>query len=159
MYKKILVPLDGSELSEVSLEHSEVIASGCSVPDVILLRVLEPIHIAEDFVNILGYDWLRDTQKRQKAIAKDYLTGMANRITNSLISVQTVLLEGDPASMILEYSADNKVDLIVMTTHSRGGLRGWTMGSVAERVTRYSTVPVLIIPPHAYHKKIAGNKK
>ena len=48
MYKKILVPLDGSKLAECALEHVKAIATGCNVPEVVLLRVVEPTYTGAD---------------------------------------------------------------------------------------------------------------
>jgi nucleotide-binding universal stress UspA family protein len=61
------------------------------------------------------------------------------------------LLEGDVATSILHFAQQKQVDLIVLGTHGRGGLEKALMGSVAERVFRASTVPVLTIGPHARH--------
>jgi len=50
------------------------------------------------------------------------------------------------AGAILDFAKDNGIDLIIMTTHGRGGIARWTMGSVTDRVIRFSNVPVLTIP-------------
>jgi nucleotide-binding universal stress UspA family protein len=63
------------------------------------------------------------------------------------MSIETVVTDGRPADEILNYATDNKVDLIIMSTHGRSGVSRWFFGSVAEKVIRHATVPVLISPP------------
>jgi nucleotide-binding universal stress UspA family protein len=61
------------------------------------------------------------------------------------------LLEGDIADSLLDFARKNEIDLIVMGTHGRGGVRKALLGSVAERVFRHSTVPVLTLGPGVRH--------
>ncbi len=149
MYKKILAPLDGSELAECSLEHVKAIATGCSVPEVVLFRVVEPIPaqvtaaLAE-----AGGDWYTQMEKQNRAEADEYITETAKRLKKKDgITVQTALAYGSPAEEILKYAKKNQVDLIIMTTHGRSGVTRWVFGSVADRILRHSPVPVLIIAP------------
>jgi nucleotide-binding universal stress UspA family protein len=150
MYKKILVPLDGSELAECSLEHVNAIASGCNVSKVILIRVLEPISGVSELAARMPDEWLKNVEKEHKASIKAYLTRVATKLKRDNINVQTVVVEGNAADSILEYTIKNDIDLIVMSTHGRSGLARWAFGSVADRVVLYSHIPVLIISPHAF---------
>ena len=73
MYKKILVPLDGSELAECALEHVKAIASGCNVPEVVLFRVVEPTYLGADALSassVMYADLINQIQKKQKIISK-----------------------------------------------------------------------------------------
>jgi nucleotide-binding universal stress UspA family protein len=147
LYQKILVPLDGSKLAECALEHVKTIAAGCSVPEVILFRVVEPNPAASEALSegAFMYEELND-QMRQ--LAEQYLTGITARFRQELASdVHSSLAYGYAANEILEYTAKNKVDLIVMTSHGRSGISRWLFGSVAERVSHHSTIPVLIVTP------------
>jgi len=147
MYKKILVPLDGSEFSECSLEHVRAVAAGCRVPKVVLLRVVEPL----PGVYELGEEWRRNTEAKLQVEAKDYLSKVANNLKGDLkkgsVAIETVVVKGNPAYEILEYSKKNQIDLIIMSTHGRSGVSRWVMGSVADRVLRHSLAPVLIVSP------------
>lgn len=67
------------------------------------------------------------------------------RPTNTSISVSHVLLEGDPAEQIVQYAANNRINLIVMGTHGRNGVERQLMGSVAEQVLREASSSVLVI--------------
>lgn len=143
MYKKILVPLDGSALSECSLEHVKAIASGCNVPEVVLVRIIEPVH----GYAVLGEDWYREAEKKAKEVINSYLSGVADDLKKAGINVTTVILQGEPAEEILGYAEKNNVDLIIHTTHGFSGIVRWAIGSVADRVIRHAKVPVLTIAP------------
>jgi nucleotide-binding universal stress UspA family protein len=148
MYKRMLVPLDGSELSECSLEHVKAIASGCHVPKTILLRVVEPLSAeAVSALAMAGDNVLREAELDSQTEAKDYLAKVSNSLKKDGLAVETVIVDGRPAEEILDYAKNNKVDLIVMTTHGKTGISRWFFGSVAEKVLQHSTVPVLVISP------------
>jgi nucleotide-binding universal stress UspA family protein len=147
MYSKILVPLDGSEFSECSLEHVKAIASGCHVPEVVLFRVTEPLSLTEEMINELGEDLIEKADTRYEKVARDYLKGIADKLASEDYLVGTVVEHGQPAQKILEYADKNRVDLIIMSTHGRSGVVRWALGSVADKVARHSKVPVLIIAP------------
>jgi len=150
MYKKILVPLDGSELAECSLEHVKAIASGCNVAEVVLIRVLEPVSGVSELAARMPDEWLKNVDSEHRAGIKSYLTRVAAKLNNAGISAQTVIAEGNAADSILEYIDNNDIDLVIMSTHGRSGLARWAFGSVADRVVKYSHVPVLVISPHAF---------
>ena len=143
MYKKILAPLDTSELAECALSHVRAVASGCHVPEVILLSVIEPMPQINQLRAELGEDWVRDAIKRQRAFTEEYLNKKAAALKKDGISVSIAVAEGIAADEILEYSRKKNVDLIIMSSHGRSGVARWTLGSVADRVVRHATVPVL----------------
>jgi nucleotide-binding universal stress UspA family protein len=143
MYKKILVPLDGSKFSECSLEHLKAIAAGCKAPEILLLMVAEiPLQLLER-----GEEWRREVEERGRAWAEDYLAKLANSLKKEGMAAKTTVLSGWPADKILDYADQNQVDLIIMSTHGRSGVTRWVIGSVADRVLRHSKVPVLMIRP------------
>ncbi|MCL0102582.1 universal stress protein [Dehalococcoidia bacterium] len=145
MYKRILVPLDGSELSESILKHVKAIATGFSVPEVILLRVVEIIGPPDGYETT--EDWRRDTQKKAEAAATGYLSQVAAKLKQEGIAAQTVVVRGRAAEEILDYAKNNQVDLVIMSTHGRSGVSRWFVGSVAERVVRCCVAPVLVASP------------
>jgi nucleotide-binding universal stress UspA family protein len=151
VYKKILVPLDSSELSELSLEHVKKVAIAANKPEIILLIVLESI----SFLTYAPYTELREDailsiEKQSQDHARDYLDKVAQRLKKERISARGVVVWGRPADEILKYIKENKIDLVIMSTHGRSGIPRWALGSVAEKVIRHSTVPVLIIPPQGF---------
>jgi len=146
MYKKILVPLDGSEFSECVLNHIEAIAKGCQVPEVVLLGVAEPISY-QVYYMIGIEDRVRDMQKETEKYVESYLSKAADSLKEDGIAVQTVVVSGRPAEEILDYANKNQVDLIIMSTHGRSGVSRWVVGSVTDKVVRHSVAPVLTISP------------
>jgi len=145
MYKKILVPLDGSKFSECILEHVKAIATGCDVPQVVLLWVIEPIrHVYE-----MGEEWRRNSEKNAEAAATEYLSQVAAGLQEEDIAAETTVVRGQAAEEILDYVKNNQVDLVMMSTHGRSGISRWFLGSVAERVVRHCVAPVLVASPAA----------
>jgi nucleotide-binding universal stress UspA family protein len=147
MYKKILVPLDGSELSEHALEHLKGIAMEPRITSIILLRVAEtPVALIAGGPD--GLEMAAKAKEQAKVDANNYLTKIANHLKKKKMNVETIVTDGIPADDILNYATENEVNLIIMSTHGRSGISRWFSGSVAEKVIRHSTVPVLISPPH-----------
>ena len=148
MYEKILIPLDGSELAECSLQHAKAIAQGCNVADVIVLRVIEPL--STQTISALaeaGDDSIRKAEEQNRQDAEGYVLKVMNNLRPQGIASQAVTVEGRVADEILSYTEKNNVDLIVMSTHGRSGLSRFFFGSAAEKVSRHSRVPVLLISP------------
>jgi nucleotide-binding universal stress UspA family protein len=156
MYQKILVPLDGSEFAECALEHVKAIALGCKVPEVVLLNVIRPIPTQIPDVRIeVGHvpqEWLVKTEKENQAEAQKYISSVAKKLNSEGITAKGVTVKADPqardpAKEILDYVSKNQVDLIIMTTHGQSGISRWWFGTVADRIVRHSTAPVLIVAP------------
>ena len=149
MYKKILVPLDGSEFAECSLQHVKAIAVGCSVPEVVLLRALEPFPQAAAVASEIGEDWQRNAEKLAYTDAEGYLSKVVDALESDGVNAKSVIVKGRSAEAILDYADKNQVDLIVLSTHGSSGIVRWVMGSVADRVMRHSKTPVLLVTPAA----------
>ncbi len=133
MFRKILVPLDRSHMSERILKHVEDLAR-CLQAKVTLITVgnvpLTPI--AAD----AAADVKRESEK--------YLHNTADRLRSKGLNVSWSYLEGDIASEIVSYASENNFELISMATHG-GGEIAWLLGSIAERVVSHSSVPVLLV--------------
>ena len=149
MYKKVLVPLDGSELAECVFPHVETIVQGCGVDTITFVRVVEPIHMPISGDD-LGYtfsaeDWNR-MESESRAAAENYLNQLMNRVKYDGINVELEVLGGGRAAdMIADYANKSEVDLIIIATHGRSGVSRWVWGSVADRVLRSASVPVLMV--------------
>ncbi|MFC1899520.1 universal stress protein [Chloroflexota bacterium] len=151
MYKKILVPLDGSELAECVLPHVESIANGCGVEEVVFLRVVEPLRwvvgtpydvdqtISSDQGNVKLID------SENKDAAERYLNQLVTRTHYNGVTIQSEILMDRAAEGIAEYATKNGFELIIIATHGRSGISRWILGSVADRVLRSACVPVLMI--------------
>jgi nucleotide-binding universal stress UspA family protein len=153
MYRKILVPLDGSELAECVLPHVESIVKGCQVPDLIFIRVVEPVHLPVGTLTDGGSVYTeaeaeatrKQSDAMNKADAENYLKGVMGRSKYGNARTQSVVLSGKAAETVAEYAEKNGVDLVVIATHGRSGVSRWVWGSTADKVLRSACVPVLMI--------------
>jgi len=171
MYQKVMVPLDGSQFAECSLEHLRAIAIGCHVVEVVLFRVVEPLSSnetadlamargkfivrqeREDRTQLIAQsdvDYSNDVLERMgtnKAEAEDYISRIVQKLVKEGIAARGEVVNGRAAESILDYAEKNNVDLIIMSTHGRSGASRWAFGSVADKVVRSSVIPVLSISP------------
>lgn len=148
---RVVVPLDGSELAEQALAEAEKLA-----------RVLNvPIHLAR----AVGADEVRATVRAELASANpdaaqeaavyerarlkpereaaEYLEAKAAALREAGLATEIEVLKGTPA-FVLSWMI-NADDVVVMTTHGRGGYRRWMIGSVAEKLVREAAAPVLLV--------------
>jgi len=145
MYEKILVPLDGSKESESIIDHVRMIAKSCDVPYVVLLRVVEPFNPSA--VNYIGPDHAQEVFQKTKEAADEYLSYVADTLRTHCGGVETVVVEGAPASVILDYAENNGVDLIAMSSRGESGPTRWATGSTTQRVLNHSKAALLTVPP------------
>ena len=149
MYKKILVPLDGSELAECVLPHVEAITKVGSVRDVIFVRAVEPFQIPPSLNIGYGYVFsgkeIERIDSENKAAADSYLKDLVNRTKYDGVNVKYEVIIGRATESIADYATKNDIDLIVIATHGRSGVSRWVWGSVADRVLRSACVPVLMV--------------
>ena len=129
--KKILVPLDGSELAEQILPYARRFAGACTL-SVELLQVNDPDSLAAYAPPLRSDDYLKQTAK------KYCLPGAA---------ITTKVELGQPAQLILECAKDDPSCLIAMATHGMSGIRRWVLGSVAGKVVQSAVNPLLIVRP------------
>jgi nucleotide-binding universal stress UspA family protein len=149
---RVLVPLDGSELAEQIIEPVAAIgsATGASVR---LLRVIQPI-LPERYpptsAKVVG-PVLQDLESWHRAEvleAEAYLQEVADRLRSRSLTVETrVVTQEQPAAAILQDASANQVDMIALATQGRGGLKRLLLGSVADKVLRGTTMPVLVYRP------------
>src|SRR5262245_47902505 len=142
MYRRMLVPLDGSTQAEAILPLVEQVA-GPLEADVILLRVVEPVSAAEAIAS--GGVVAPDTFMHHELEAKRYLSQIEPQLSKKGVRVRTRIAFGPPAEAILGAIKTSGADLVAMTTHGRSGLGRALFGSEAESVLRASPVPVLMI--------------
>lgn len=147
--KRILVPLDGSPLSEAILPVAEEWAKEDGA-EVILLRAVRIPH---------GSAGDTDAEVRAVAEGEAYLKELASRLERrGLTRVRWALWYDEPAHAIAEAAARNGADLIALATHGRGGLSRLLLGSVAETVVRSARVPVLLMRGQSAWKPWATGK-
>ncbi len=162
MYKKIMVPLDGSKLAEVALPHAEALAKGCDTAEVILVSVTERVRgyrAVEGSTESLagsaggwgssmqspGQRFVPEATGKKERQAQRYLDRVAKALTAKGINVSTEVLLWKPAEAIVGYAKQYGCDVIVMASHGRSGPSRWAHGSVADKVLRSSCIPVLMV--------------
>ena len=145
MYRKILVPLDGSPLAEAALPHALSMAQSYGA-ELVLLRVPVP-HVAPrpPTIGEMLPDAMEQYDEQLYQRIKDYLDHLAARLHESGVPVSTDLRYGDVAEAILDYAEEVDADLIVMSTHGRTGVARWLLGSVANKIVQGAACPVLLI--------------
>ncbi len=140
--QRILVPLDGSTRAEQVLPSAVSVAQALDA-EIVLFRV--PIaHVSGAFAGN-WYVPLEGTFETANRIAEEYLSRVADDLREQGVRVATATRMGGVANAILEYAEANKIDLITMCTHGRTGLSRWTLGSVADRVLRAGSMPLLLV--------------
>ena len=142
-YKHILVPLDGTDFAEQALVDAFSLAQ-LSQAQVTLLQVIVPMEHSLD-PDVFDPPYIAKKEDEYKAQSQQYLSDVCVRMGVGEIAVRTEADVGSPAQTIVDYARRHSVDLIVMATHGRGGLRRWTEGSVAETVLHGTDVPVLLV--------------
>lgn len=154
MYKKILVPLDGSELAEQVLPQVSQLA-GCTGAEVVLLRVpSEPVY---DYL-VPDPDIVVEMRQDIETAAQVYLDEVASEFRAMQLAVSTLVVWGAPVQdTIIAVARQIQADLIAMSTHGRSGVARLVIGSVADDVVRHAPVPVLLVRPNAprvAHEKV-----
>jgi len=144
MYKRVLVPLDGSEVGESIMPFILQIAGPLDMT-VVLVRVLEPPPpMAVEGTRYFVPGDLAELQRD----AEDYLAAVAAGLRARGVDVTWETRVGRPDTEILAAARSAGADLIAMSTHGRSGVGRLLFGSVAEQVLRQADVPVFLIREH-----------
>ena len=149
MFKKILVPLDGSVLAEMALQTAVSLAQQTE-GEIVLLQIptthtpILPSTPEAVTYNLYASDYALD---EGASTSREYLNQIRYGVGRHIEGVRwhVCVEEGDPASVIVDVAQANKVDLIAMSTHGRSGFGRWVMGSVTEKVLRHAPCPVLAV--------------
>jgi nucleotide-binding universal stress UspA family protein len=162
MFKRILVPLDGSRFSSQALSYASDIAKRYQ-SELVIIRVVPPATvIPSSTATEMGVDptaariavqSARIQDRLNVTRARKYLQQKLRAITKQGIEGSYHIAMGEPGKSIIQYSAEKRVDLIVMMTSGKGGLKRAILGSVADEVTRKAGVPVLLVPKRKRRKR------
>lgn len=142
MYKKMVVLLDGSELAEVVFDYACEL-SGRMHLDIDLLHVCSPdqealLPMRRAYIELKTEQLCADAEVVRKQYDSEAIA--------DCISAHGHVVVGYPAEEILKFVDDNQVDLVMMSTHGSSGVKGWDLGSVANKVIHSSRVPVWLVP-------------
>lgn len=140
MPQHLLVPIDFSPYADAALEYAITLGSKLQAR-LTLLHVIQSMALGGTDMGVaLPYTYLQDLE----AELRESLAGYVKRVTDAGLHAESSLVHGVPFQEILDTARTQQVDLIVMGTHGRTGLRHVLMGSVAEKVVRLAPCPVLV---------------
>ncbi len=156
MFKRILVPLDGTRQSAKALAYARDLALTHG-SELVLLRVIEMSTVA----SVIGSATMAEipsasaaemmVERAESSIADDrqragrYLNRHVHATEKQGISVSSEVAVGDPARLIRNIARQRNAELIVIATRARGGIKRALLGSVADELVRTTRVPILII--------------
>ena len=136
VYDSILLPTDGSEGTAMARDHAIELArdQGATLHVLHVVDVLSPAASLHEMI-----------EEQLTEQGEGMVEAVASTAAERGVAVETAVLAGDPAERIVEYAASEDVDVIVMPTHGRSGLRKSIIGSVTDRVVRTADVPVVVV--------------
>jgi nucleotide-binding universal stress UspA family protein len=143
MISAVLVTLDGSSVAEQAIPYAKAL-----LPDGgegVLLRVIPEV---DPLLGELVWTLEASSESAESTAARAELDRVKSRIAHTRILWTTDVVDGDPAEEILKAIPRHRIGMVAMTTHGRGALGRATFGSVADRVSRQSPVPVLLVRAH-----------
>lgn len=160
MLRSLLVPLDGSDLSEWSLPLAARVARATGA-QLHLARVHERYE-PEHLIGNSSFQWegldLEEYDGHHRDDESDYLASVTERLEGDGIVVDARLLDGDPAERLAGYAEEVHSDLIVITSHGRSGVRRAWLGSVTDAMVRRTHLPLLILHPGEKRALYAGDR-
>ena len=142
--KRILVPTDFSEPSERSAAYAVELARRYEAEEVHCIHVSD---IPADLLATSNYYMTGPSEQYIEQIREESRKGLEDFVRRNLagVPVKTAFLEGRPFVEIVRYARANQIDLIIIATHGRTGLKHVLFGSVAEQVVRKAPCPVLVV--------------
>ena len=152
LFRRVLVPLDGSSVADQVLDH--VMSLG--TPDVTVYVLLTVVVPATETTVFAGAP--DDVQQRETALS--YLDAVADELRKGEALVEVLVIShAHAAQAILDTAHEQQVDLIALSTHGRGGMSRVMQGSVADKVVRGATVPVLVYRPSLPDPELVPNSR
>ena len=147
MYKKILLPTDGSEYAEMAAEHAFLLGSR-SGAEIIVLNVVETPRFTgirsadkDELMSRLKEEGQNSFNRIKDMLMKRKSEGKCEKEVNLNFEFK----EGSPADIILKAIEEENIDLVIMGTSGKRGLNRFLLGSVAENTVRSAKVPVLVV--------------
>ena len=142
MFDRILLPTDGSDAVEPAVETALGLAETHDATLHVLFIVDQPTSVSGAGEGFSGLDNLLNELEENGHQATD---AIAERAADSHVETEAVVRRGNPHDDILAYANEHDIDLIVMGTHGRTGVKRALLGSVTEDVVRHSEIPVLTV--------------
>ena len=144
MFKRILVPLDGSKRAEQAVPVAARIARASGGTVILLQAALSPINFRAE-KKLPGEAYSEDGTGEVEALSMNYLD-IASKMAELVgVKIETRVVFGNTAPSILAAVEPLEVDLIVMCSHGYSGFKRWALGSIAHKIIPHSPVPVLVL--------------
>ena len=144
MYKHILIPTDGSELSKKAVDHGIGLAKALNAK-VTAVTVSEPFHIFAVEPGMLT-DTPDEYEKRINALTGKYLKAAKDAATAAGVPCDVVHVEHEhPYETVIDTARKRGCDAIVMASHGRRGVSAIVLGSETVKVLTHSTIPVVVV--------------
>jgi nucleotide-binding universal stress UspA family protein len=154
MYKRMLVPLDGSKLAESVFVYAKELAGRLDL-DMTLFHVCPQ---AEQELVSMHQAYIERAVESIRKQAEEVQQQTRTQSGVKALEVRGEMAVGHPAEEILRYADENNIDLVLLATHGHSGVRRWVMGSVADKVLRASKAPVWLvragIPEEVVHDQL-----
>jgi nucleotide-binding universal stress UspA family protein len=147
MFKNLLVPTDGSEISAKAVGQAVEIAKAMNAK-------LVAFHAYPEYHAVVLYEYVgpldvmnkHDYTKHARAVAESYLAGAIEAAKAAGVAVEGVIVASDaPHEAIIKTAKRKKCDLVIMASHGRRGVAGILLGSVTQKVLTHSDIPVLVL--------------
>lgn len=147
MFTRVLVPLDGSEISERVLPLATAIArkAGGSLILLRCVRAIDDLASRIAYTNAYGSFMYNYDETDSAEEARRYLVHVAHTQVPGDVEAQKFVVTGEPAPAILTFAQEQQADLIVLSTHGRSGFKKWMLGSITQKLAFHSSLPVLVV--------------
>ncbi len=144
LIKRILLPLDGSSMSERSLKIIEPMAVGLG-SEIVLFQAIEPVRYVPGFETMVP-NVVLPSDDEIKLSAGKYLSEVASTLKQRGAKISSAVVADAPAEAIIDYSDSGNIDMVAMTTHGFSGIKRWVFGSTTQKVLQAGSKPILVIP-------------
>jgi nucleotide-binding universal stress UspA family protein len=141
-FKRIMIPLDGSELAEDAVDPALAIAESMGA-EVVLFRVAQRVPRTQKLAEMP--DVYNDVVAATYREAEEYLKDLRGKLAYERISIEHRPASGGIARQILDFAAGHDVDLIVLSSHGRTGVDRWIHGNVAQKILTGCTCSTLVV--------------
>lgn len=152
MSERILIPLDCSKLGEAALSYVGEMVSKLAPEEEVEITLLHVIRVVRHPIHVLGgagsvsVPYNEEEFAEMKDAVTDYLNSVSDGLRNKKVTVKCkVSVSENPADEIIKAEVEVNANLVAMSTHGRSGISRFGIGSIADKVLRRGTVPVLIV--------------
>lgn len=148
MYKRILLPTDGSEYAKKAGEHAIMIANA-GLSDLVVLSVVDAGYLdaltEEDLKEKLDDSLKKEGKQAVEAFSNQLMESKCQGVCQQNVNLTTEIKEGNPAEVILKTIDEDNIDLVVIGSSGKHALTKFVYGSVTDKVVRSAKCPVLVI--------------